>query len=251
MEDQNKPYRSIYDILSDFELKYWSIKSLEFETLEIGADPKMDMKFIQHLITFTDPVIVNASLLGKEMIDEFNILSSLTITIKNNSTTSMFMVFLSEDRRKVVIKKVKQDKVDIYFEWKKWVNGQNTNIANFSKVGNIIDWRLEVNNKEADSLQNIYKELKKEIRQLMSKQSRVWKYMPFFLLKKKFKPSNKEEAFKTKLIESIPEHLSRHYSYHYAYDDSIASKVHPYRAIETIEDSIVGSYEEFKKLNSI
>lgn len=251
MEDQGKPYRNIYDIISDFELKYWSIKSLEFETLEIGADPKMDMRFVQQLITFTDPVIVNASFLGKDMIDEFNIIRPLAITIKNNSTTSMFVVFLSEDRRKVVIKKVRQDKVDIYFEWKKWVNGQKTNIANFSKVGYIIDWRLEVNNKETDSLENIYKKLKKEIRELMSKKSWMWKYAPFFFLKKNFKPSNEEEVFKIKLIDSIYEQLTRQHSYHQAHDKYIVSKVHPYRAIESIEDSVVRSYEEFKKLNSI
>jgi hypothetical protein len=101
----------------------------------------------------------------------------------------MFMVNLSEDKRKVMLRKVRQDKVDIYFEWKKWANGQKTNISNFSKVANIIDWRLEVSSKEADSLENIYKELKIEIRELMSKQSWMWKYVPFFLIKKKFKQS--------------------------------------------------------------
>lgn len=250
MEDQNKPYRSIYDILSDFELKYWSIKSLEFETLEIGADPKMDMKFIQHLITFTDPVIVNASLLGKEMIDEFNILGSLTITIKNNSTTSMFMVFLSEDRRKVVVKKVKQDKVDIYFEWKKWISGEKTNITNFSKVASIVSC-IEITEKEFDSLTKIYEELRKEIRSKMSEKSWIWKYAPFYFIKKKLKPENKEEEFKMKLIDSIEGQMSHHYHLAYAGDLLIASKANPYRAICTIEDSILSSYEEFKKLNSI
>lgn len=251
MQDKDTAYRSMYDILNEFEIKYWSIKSLDYENLEIGDEPKVNMKFIQELITYTEPVIVSASLLGKEMIDEFNILHSLNLTIKNNSKISMFMVNLSEDKRKVILRKVRQDKVDIYFEWKKWANGQKTNISNFSKVANIIDWRLEVSSKEADSLENIHKELKREVREIMSKQSSMWKYVPFFFLKSRFKPSNEEEVFKIKLIDAIREQLARQYSIHYAYESCIASKVHPYRAIESIEDAILGSYEEFKKLNSI
>lgn len=251
MEDQGKPYRNIYDIISDFELKYWSINSLEFETLEIGADPKMDMRFVQQLITFTDPVIVNASLLGKDMIDEFNILKSLIITIKNNSTTSMFMVFLSEDRRKVIIKKVRQDKVDIYFEWKKWISGQKTNITNFSRVANIVGRQLEVTREEFDSLTKIYEELRKEIRAIMSHKSWIWKYVPFNFIEKKFKPENKEEEYKMIMIKSIEGQIGIRYILPYTDDLVIASRVNPYRAICTIEDSILGSYEEFKKLNSI